>query len=182
MPRRTRDGYVFYEDQHYLRKIGTHEFFPYSPELAAREDMQLYDPWAHKTQGFKAMPPGVGVVEYHGNKTKELTGYTREEIRAVLTSLNRTQRLLWCIDVLFRRSAFRDIEQFFIIRNDLIRIMGPGFTLEEAHSALKLYKTNPDHVEILIAEAATPDPPTPEVTVTTEVKNDLDPTLNFGGE
>ena len=188
MPIHTREGYVFYEDQHYLKKVGTREFFTYSPELAQREDMVLYNPWHHDHRTIIVKAPGVDEVEHHRNRTKELTGMTREEIREVILKFNRTQRLLWSIDLLFKRSKLDSVEQFVPFKNDLIRIMGPGFTNEELNAAFDKYKSNPQSINYFIAKAATkvidsesdnqeiisPSP--------TEVQNDLTPTSNIGSE
>jgi len=161
MPKRTRDGYVFFEDHHYLQKIGTREFYIYSKELAARDDMVVYNPFASDNKEIKK-EPGVDEVEHRSNLTKEFTGYSREEIREITKEMNRSQRMLWAIDILFQKLPIHDLTQFAPSRVDIIKIIGPPVSGSDLIHAIETYKSNPTNLKALLADAAIAPPPEPE--------------------
>ena len=171
---KNRDGYVFYEDQHYLRKVGTQEFFPYCPELAKRDDMVRYSAFNHGKAITKE--PGVEEIDHRSMLIKKKYGLTREEIRDATKELNRTQRLLWAINLLFELSPVHDLGNFKPTNKDLIPIIGPIFLNQDVTKAIALFKTNPMHVDYLIREAADTESPKPE-----EQSDDPDPTTDLSG-
>jgi len=184
MPKKTQDGYVFYENQNYLRKIGTREFFIYSEALAKREDMMIYNPLASDDTKEIKKAPGVDDETHSSNLTKEFIGLTREEIRATVKEMNRPQRLLWAIDLLFQQLPIHDLTQFSPSRGDIMKIIGPPVSAADILHAVEKYKTNPTNIKALIAEAHIADPPEPEGTVMIKETDPDDPlsTFNFGSE
>jgi hypothetical protein len=162
MPKKTRDGYVFYEDHHYLQKVGTREFFIYTKELAARDDMVIYNPFATDHTKEIKMGPDDDHASLHSDKTKEFSGYSREEIRDITKEMNRTQRILWAIDILFQKLPIHDLTQFAPSRVDIMKIIGPPVSGSDLIHAVDKYKANPTNIKALIAEAAIAPPPDPE--------------------
>ena len=160
--KKTQDGYVFHEDQNYLQKIGTREFYVYSKELAARDDMMLYNPFAtDKTKEIKK-DIGVDEVEHRSNIVKEFSGYSREEIREITKEMNRPQRILWAVDILFQKLPIHDLTKFSPSRVDIMKIIGPPVGGSDLVHAIEKYKSNPSNIKALIAEAAIATPPEPE--------------------
>jgi len=167
MPKRTRDGYVFYENQNYLQKIGTREFYIYTEALMSRGDMIHYNPFATDQTKEIKIGPGEDLASYRSDRTKELSGYSREEIRDIVKSMNRTQRMLWAIDILFQQLPIHDLINFSPSRVDILKIIGPPVTGSDILHALEQYKSNPN-IKALLAEAAIEPPPEPELTILIE--------------
>ena len=172
MPKRTQDGYVFYEDHHYLRKIGTREFFIYSEALAKRDDMMIYNPFATDDTKEIKKAPGVDEIEHRSNLTKEFIGLTREEIREAVKEMNRPQRFLWAIDLLFQQLPIHDLVNFSPSRVDIMKIIGPPVSAADLLHSLAKYKTNPTNIKALLDEAAIPSPPEVEFSIIKEPEPD----------
>jgi hypothetical protein len=155
MPKRNHDGYVFFEDQHYLQKIGTRQFFIYSSILAERPDMVRYDPFNSNHQQEIMKAPGVDPVEHHSNQTKEMIGLSRDEVREAVKDMNRKQKLLWAIDLIFQRMPIHDLTKLSPSRIEIMKIIGPPVSGEDLLHALEAYRANPT-IEYLLKEALKP--------------------------
>jgi len=175
MPKRNKEGYVFFEDQHYLQKIGTKEFFVYSPILAAREDMVLYDPFQKSTIQELKRPPGVDYDEHFSNQTKEFIGLSREDIREAVKDMNRHQRMLWAIDLLFQKMPIHDLTQLNPSRSEILKIIGPPVSGADILQAVEEYRQNP-HIDYLLKEAAAK--PIVESLVNIDQENNANDDLN----
>ena len=173
MPKHHKDGYVFFEDQHYLRKVGTEEYFIYSEILAAREDMVIYDPFA--TNRFREIQkaPGVDDAEHRSNLTKEFIGLSREEIREAVKDLNRQQRVYWALDLLYQQMPIHDLNTFHPSRIDIMKIIGPPLTGADLLHSLEVFKANPN-LEYLLRGVLTQTIPAAETesAETEELPND----------
>lgn len=175
MSKRNRDGYVFHENQHYLRKVGTNQFFIYSAILAAREDMIRYDPF---TTGDPNRPiqkaPGVDDAEHRSNLTKEFIGLSREEIREAVKDMNRQQRIYWSLNLLYQQMPIHDLTSFHPSRVDIMKVIGPPITGSDLLHSLEIFKANPN-IEYLLKQASVPATPAP---VEQEESNEPDPVAN----
>lgn len=166
MPKRNHEGYVFFEGQNYLQKIGTKQYFVYNPTLAERSDMVLYDPFQTNPQQVLMKAPGVDDAEHCSNKTKEFIGLTREEIRETVKDMNRKQRMYWAIDLFFQQMPIHDLTQLHPSRIEIMKIIGPPVSGDDLLHALDDYRANP-HIDYLLKEALKPVAPAPEETEAT---------------
>jgi hypothetical protein len=126
--------------QKYLRKIGTKQVFIHTPALAARPDMEPFDPFSHDHQKKNLEDPDYSLNSF----VKEVSGKTREHIREGLAQCkNRKQKVLWCLYHIFEKTTPKNLHTFNPKYREISAMMGPHFHKEDLAEALEAFKKNP---------------------------------------